>query len=108
MTLVIIVDDRLEALTELATEIETLINTSECGEGFECRFIAFGSKACGGPQRYLAYSTSIDTLELQNLVSIYNSDEEAYNIACDIVSTCDFIGPPSGVECINGVCTLID
>ena len=97
-------EDRLVELNELELEIENLVNVSECGENFECRYIAFGSKPCGGPWCYLVYTTSIDTLKLESLVNIYNANEEIYNFECNIVSDCSIANPPIGFECENNKC----
>lgn len=97
-------ENRLESLSELGNRIENLASMSECGDDFECRYIAYGSKPCGGPWRYLIYSTSIDTLELENLVNEYNTIEEDYNLNCDAVSDCAVAIPPSGFDCDNNEC----
>ena len=55
------------------------MDTSVCGEEYECRYIGVGSKPCGGPWEFLFYTTSIDTLELQSLVAAYNALEADYN-----------------------------
>jgi hypothetical protein len=101
-------DNNLESLSELSILIENLANSSECGDDFECRYIAYGAKPCGGPWRYLTYSTSIDTLQLQDLVEEYNSIEENYNMNCDAVSDCAVAIPPSGFECDNNQCIPIN
>ena len=97
----------LEALTELGNEIENLASNSECGEAFECRFLAYGSKPCGGPWRYLIYSTSIDTLLIQDLVAEYNSFEEEYNMNCDAVSDCAAVLPPISFICKHSTCVPV-
>ena len=97
-------EERLESLAELKIEIESLVNTSVCNENTSCRYMAFGSKPCGGPWSYLIYSTSIDTLELKRLVDIYNDNEEIYNIKCDAISDCAFVNPPIGFDCENNIC----
>ena len=53
-------EDSVQNLSVLKSHIETLANASVCGDDFECRYIAFGSKPCGGPWEYLIYTTSID------------------------------------------------
>ena len=37
-----------QELALLKTEIENLASASVCGDTFECKFIDFGSKPCGG------------------------------------------------------------
>lgn len=97
-------DAYLESLSTLEFEIENLASSSECGDEFECRAIAYGSKACGGPREYLVYSTSIDTLLLQNLVEEFNSIENDYNLECDGTSDCLAVTPPTGFICENNSC----
>jgi len=94
-------------LNELEIEINTLANSSVCSDDFECRYIAFGAKPCGGPWTYLTYSTSIDTLQLTDLVEMYNMTEEDFNMNCDGISDCAFVTPPTSVECQNNICTAI-
>lgn len=101
-------ENQLESLSELGIVIEDLVNSSICDEAFECRYIAFGSKPCGGPWRYLTFSTSIDTIQLRDLVEEYNAIEESYNMNCDAVSDCAFAIPPSGLACESNQCIPLE
>lgn len=94
-------------LNLLKTEIETLAGTSTCTDDAACKFIAFGSKPCGGPWSYLVYSTSIDTDKLENLVAEYNLYEKDFNTNWGIASDCAFVLPPTSVECQNNICVAI-
>lgn len=94
-------------LNVLKTEIETLANTSSCNNEAICKFIAFGSKPCGGPWNYLIYSTSIDTNKLENLVKEYNQREKDFNTKWSIVSDCAVALPPTSLECENNMCLAI-
>ena len=94
-------------LEALKTEIENLANTSICDDGFECQFIAFGSKPCGGPAGYLIYSTSVDTEKLENLVLNYNEQHAEFNTKWGIVSDCSIVNPPSSINCENNVCVAV-
>ena len=98
--------DLLE-LNDLKDEIALLISQSVCIDSSSCDFIAFGSKACGGPKEYLVFSNSINVAELENKVTNYNNLEKAYNIKWEIISDCSAPSPPTSVECINGECTAI-
>lgn len=97
-------ESELAELNTLKSKIENLVGTSTCNESSECKYLAFGSKPCGGPWEYLIYSTSIDTDELENLVDDYNQKEEAYNIKWGVASDCAFAIPPSSVNCENNTC----
>ena len=46
-------------LSRLEAEILTMIGSAGATDVAFCRQIAFGSKPCGGPWRYLAYSTAV-------------------------------------------------
>lgn len=100
-------EDSVAYLTELKSNIETLAEESICSDEFECRYIAFGSKPCGGPWEYLIYTTSIDTLALTSLVIEYNQLEASYNLNCNAVSDCSTPIPPIDFGCENNVCIPI-
>ena len=69
----------LSELMTMQATIESLTNTSICNDTYECKYIAFGSKPCGGPMSYLIYSTSIDVEELESLVENFNTKHALFN-----------------------------
>lgn len=101
-------EDELQELIDLKTEIENFASTSICDDTFECKFIAFGSKPCGGPWSYLVYSTSIDTNRLESLVEGYNQKESIYNTKWNIASDCALVNPPTSVTCENNICVAVN
>lgn len=58
-------EDDLAELNGLKEEIELLVDSGICSENSDCDYIAFGSKACGGPKTYLVLNNSIDVALLQ-------------------------------------------
>ena len=96
-----------QELIGLKQNIEDLVSTSVCNENTECKFMAFGSKPCGGPWSYLVYSTSIDEANLKTLVANYNKKEAAYNQKWGIVSDCAMVNPPVSTSCENNTCIAI-
>jgi hypothetical protein len=100
-------EEQEQELLSLKDQIESLANTSICDGNFECKFIAFGSKPCGGPQSYLIYSTSIDTEQLESLVETYNQNEAQYNAENGIFSDCSIVMPPTSVNCENNTCVPV-
>ena len=94
-------------LAALANNIEELASTSVCSEAVECKSIAFGSKPCGGPWRYLIYSTSIDTNQLETWVEDYNQKEAAFNTKWGVFSDCSVASPPTSISCENNLCIPI-
>lgn len=104
----ITMEEEKESLNVSKKIIEDLANTSICNETTTCKFIAFGSKPCGGPWSYLTYSTSIDTDRLEGLVNEFNEKQANFNQKWNITSDCSFVSPPSSVECENNTCIPVD
>lgn len=95
------------ALMDLFNEIYNLSISVSCDNADNWAFVAYGSKACGGPQGYIAYSTQIDTDAFLQKVTAYSLAEKEYNIKWGISSTCDLPLQPKGVECENGLAVLM-
>ena len=100
-------EQRVQSLAELKADVQAIANASICSEEFECRYIAFGSKPCGGPWEFLIYSTSIDTVALASLVASYNTMESDYNSSCNAISDCSTPQPPTDFRCENNQCIPI-
>ena len=94
------------ALLVLFDEIETISNSISCDDDSDWSFVAYGHKACGGPQGYIAYSNQIDVPEFLVLIENYTQAERNYNIKWGIISTCDLPAVPTGVRCENGDAVL--
>lgn len=97
-----------EDLEQQFVAIEALIENGSCEKDTECNYIAYGSKACGGPQGYLIFSSNIDTDQLRTLVDRYNKAEAAYNEQNGIMSDCSIPPEPQILACENGDCVRID
>lgn len=97
-------DSEQKALHTSKKAIENLAATSICNENTTCKFIALGSKPCGGPWGYLAYSTSIDDKKLEKMVNIYNKQEADFNKKWNVISDCAYASPPTSVNCENNFC----
>jgi hypothetical protein len=100
-------DQESQELLDLKQTIEDLASTSVCKENTECKYIAFGSKPCGGPWSYIVYSTSIDTENLKNLVENYNQQESEYNAKWGVISDCSVNTPPISITCENNTCKAV-
>jgi hypothetical protein len=97
-----------EILAEKKQEILNYIQSFSCANATECLSIAFGAKPCGGPREYLVYPNTVDQTTLETLVSEYYEMDHQYNIETGAVSDCMVVGAPNNVNCVNGVCTIID
>ncbi len=93
-----------KSLDELMLEIETLIADKSCSKSSNCQVIAYGAKACGGPQGYLVYaSDNVDIAQLQSLVDKYTAMEVEMNEKYDVISDCALMEAPSP-SCLSGNC----
>ena len=97
-----------DQLAAKKTAIENYINTFTCSENSGCGYIAFGSKPCGGPRMYLAFSNTINLLQLQTMVAEYNEMDQLRNTQTGAISDCSVPSPPNEILCVNGVCTIIN
>jgi hypothetical protein len=94
----------LDDLHEFNNEILPLIDDS-CDTCSQCRSIAFGSKACGGPQTILIYSIkNTDSVLLNSKVTAYNRMEDDFNHKWDVISDCSTPAMPCSFTCDSGSC----
>ena len=95
-------------LEKQLAEIHSVINADSCSETGECSFLAYGSKACGGPQGYLLFSDQVDVEALTTMVENYTKAEDAYNRKFGIISDCMVVTPPTQLACENGKCVQVE
>ncbi|CAN5385385.1 hypothetical protein BH23BAC2_BH23BAC2_22960 [soil metagenome] len=89
-------------------KINAFVDNAVCLKDDQCSYMAYGSKACGGPKGYLVFSSSIDINALKLMVKKYTEDESIYNRVNGIMSDCSMANPPQKVGCVNGKCTEVD
>ena len=97
-------EEDVQKLEKMYQEIVILsqVNTTPCIDSKEWDFTAIGTKACGGPQKYILYSKKINTVDFLAKVKSYTEAEAAFNVKWNIVSTCDVPVPPDGIGCVDG------
>ena len=82
-------------LAALLQEIRTAAGIARADELSQCKAIALGAKPCGGPERYLVYSTlAADEARLPALVERYNAAAEQLARDQDLASDCQVIEEP--------------
>ena len=93
--------------------IHALIGSAPCQSEGQCRTIGIGANPCGGPERYLAWSTfATDGSALQNLVARHAEQRRKLHEQTGMSSVCVLI-PEPGVHCARqgadatGRCMLI-
>lgn len=80
-------------------QVRQLIGDAVCTTDADCRTIAVGDKACGGPESYLAWSArQTDPQALAAAAERYTSERKAQNQQSGMVSNCAFVTDP-GARC---------
>jgi hypothetical protein len=95
-----------EELIKAQAEIIRLAESVPCTNASEWKFTQMGSKACGGPTRYIAYHQSVER-ELLDLTERFTSLQKAYNEKNDVISDCMLVGPPRTVQCEANKAVLV-
>ena len=79
--------------------VEALVGTPRCRVDADCKAIGVGARACGGPERYLAWSTrSTDGARLAAAVARHARLREAADAKAGLASTCVVAEEPA-VRC---------
>lgn len=94
------------ALMDLFQEITDIATSVSCSNASDWSFVPYGSKPCGGPWGYIAYSNQIDVTAFLAKVEAYTLAEHNYNVNWGIISTCDITAQPTGISCVNGSAVL--
>ncbi len=92
-----------EPLQPTLANIQTLIGKPVAKNINACRLLEVGEKACGGPERYLVYSTESVVSEAQLLKLVREYNQRSSKQTKNQYSTCD-VTPRPEVTLVNGVC----
>jgi hypothetical protein len=91
---------------DLAARIALEIGDAACDSSAQCRTLAYGHKACGGPEKYLAYSTKrSDGARLTQLAGQLADERRRQDEREGMMSTCSVVVDP-GAACNAGRCVL--
>ena len=97
---------RTDAPTGLLSQIRALTADATCSDNGQCRSLAVGAMACGGPQDYLPYSTlRTNEKEVRELAERYKTERQGQIVKRGEISTCRF-RPDPGAVCVSGTCQL--
>ncbi|MDY8135498.1 hypothetical protein [Aquimarina sp. 2201CG5-10] len=99
----LIQEQEAQNLNQLFFEIESLATSENCNDSAEWTFTSYGSKACGGPVGFIAYSTNIDTELFIKKIQEHRTAQQKFNQKWGVISDCSLPLQPSGVLCENGI-----
>ena len=103
-------DPQEEQARYLAAVLSGLLEQASaitCQGAAQWSFAPYGSKACGGPQGFLAYPVNDQTAQFLEDLEAYRLSEAQYNEDFGIASDCSAPATPIGVDCIQGSAVLI-
>ena len=90
----------------LAEQIKAEVGDAACDAPRQCQTLAIGAKACGGPERYLAWSNkSSDGKTLKALAQAQADASRKLQQSDGMMSTCAIVTDP-GATCQAGRCVL--
>ncbi len=94
------------AAGKLMEQINAEIGAASCDATAQCKTLAVGAKACGGPEGYLAYSTKISNgARLAELAARDAQARKKADARAGMVSTCSIVSDP-GAICEAGRCVI--
>lgn len=86
-------------------DITALIGSAKAQHIDSCKVLPLGKKACGGPERYVVYSSESVTDERALLDAVHRYNENAKEAAKTGYSTCQHIPEPEP-QLVGGMCTI--
>lgn len=90
----------------LAEQIKAEVGNAACDAPQQCQTLAIGAKACGGPERYLAWSNkNSDGKTLKALAQAQADASRKLQQSDGMMSTCAIVTDP-GATCQAGRCVL--
>ncbi|MTV37639.1 hypothetical protein [Duganella radicis] len=95
-----------ETTPELWQKVQAANSDLACDNGSQCHSLGVGAKACGGPERYIAWSSKNgDGTQLKALVEQHAAARRADDKREGMMSTCSVVSDP-GATCRAGVCVI--
>ncbi|HZR03938.1 MAG TPA: hypothetical protein VFA81_12285 [Burkholderiales bacterium] len=99
-------DNDEAALQAVHAEIVTLIGDAPCANVVHCRVLALGSRPCGGPDEFLAYSSITGNKELLDSKAFeYGFLQEEVRRKRKSTQGCEVLPTPRAV-CVDRRCRL--
>ncbi|MEO2281945.1 hypothetical protein [Pseudoalteromonas pernae] len=87
--------------------IHDLTEDKSCDTSEQCKVLAVGSRACGGANEYVVYSTkTTDSAKVEQLAETLTAQEHQYNLTSGMVSICQHLIRPA-TQCQESQCVKI-
>ncbi|WP_138542759.1 hypothetical protein [Pseudoalteromonas ruthenica] len=87
--------------------LEALTQDKSCDSASQCKVVAVGSRACGGPSQYLVYSSkSADPQQVSALANSLAAQESQLNAEKGMMSICQHLTRPAA-QCKLKQCVAV-
>ena len=97
-----------EVLNSLRADMSSIEKNNECDSNAQCKVIAAGSRACGGPSHYMLYSTKNTSDEkAKSIADKLTKYESIYNAQTGMQSICAMLTKPV-TQCMNTKCVTLN
>ncbi len=92
------------AKSNMLQQIQAEVGDAACDSAQQCKTVAIGHKACGGPESYMAWSNKrSDGTKITQLAAALAAESKAQTINNGMMSTCSMVVDP-GATCSAGHC----
>ncbi|WP_105189508.1 hypothetical protein [Pseudoalteromonas sp. T1lg48] len=96
-----------ESIAQGYRQIHELTADKSCDTSQQCQVVAVGSRACGGANEYLVFSTkTADAEQVKALAEAITVQERQFNLKTGAVSICEHLMRPS-TQCQQSQCVKI-
>ncbi|MEM0516040.1 hypothetical protein WCN91_11550 [Pseudoalteromonas sp. YIC-827] len=96
-----------ESIAQGYKQIHELTADKSCDTTQQCQVVAVGSRACGGANEYLVFSTkSADAEQVKAMAKELTAQEQQFNLNTGAVSICEHLMRPS-TQCQESQCVKI-
>ncbi|RUO65953.1 hypothetical protein SAMN06297229_0578 [Pseudidiomarina planktonica] len=93
-----------QELAEKRQQIRDIIRPPRASDITQCKLVGLGSRPCGGPERYVIYSTeTTDETKLLPAVEEYNRMHKILNEQQGQISICEMLPEPN-IALNSGMC----
>ncbi len=94
-------------LSDLNEQLDEIVSNNSCSASFQCKVLEVGERACGGPSRYVVYSTLNTPQEqaeqlAEQIISLEKDSEQPLS-----VNDCSPVLPVQSL-CISEQCQAIE
>jgi hypothetical protein len=95
-----------EDAAALLIRLRTMVGAAACTESAQCKTVAVGARACGGPEGYLPYSTATTSSGQLEALALRHAERRRAEVAASgELSTCNMV-LDRGAICVAGTCQL--